>query len=584
MRGHQLVFQLRSEKSPLILRCQTPNPKTADQKGSEDFDVHEDAQKEFQSPDEVEKIMRLWLGPNYQPTRQIRTRRPSEINNRTSSPSKTVQEKGAESSSVAQQAKTEELEQDISLETVLDDDDPRREKNKQAELISCYTAHDKVVGFLWAVCRSIVPEDMLGCVRSWRALRSSIAHFVSLRRHEKFNVKHALFKLPLSSFPWLAFQCAEKNSKFRVTLEEERALQQRRLELWLDWLFSSLIVPLIRAHFYVTENENHRQNVFYYRKPVWARVRSNGVRELTSRNYEKLSKKAVADALNSRALGFSQIRLLPKRTGLRPIANLAAASQGVLKFSVRSKAKGTLCQVFGGLPKELFSSCDSSLAHQSAPPVVGEVSKCSAVESHEASSSTAAEKNAVVAKYPSWSPGSGKRSRALAALGSSSGVQKSSKKSVNFSFRSINSALKDLYCCLKLEKEAHPGDLGSSVFGYCDVHKRILPFIMQMKESPHGMPQLFMAVCDVTKAYDTIPQDKLREIVEGFVHSPNYKVARYTRVTPTLASVRVSYGRACTLGDEPGKFVDSVRDLAAKRSHCVFVDQVPSSSPPLRSL
>lgn len=40
---------------------------------------------------------------------------------------------------------------------------------------------------------------------------------------------------------------------------------QRLLALWLGWLFAALVVPLLRAHFYCTESEAYRQQVFYYR-------------------------------------------------------------------------------------------------------------------------------------------------------------------------------------------------------------------------------------------------------------------------------------------------------------------------------
>ncbi|CAM6106019.1 unnamed protein product [Calypogeia fissa] len=440
--------------------------------------------------------------------------------------------------------------------------------------------------------------------KSWRALRSSIAHFVGLRRHEKFNVKHALFKLRLLSFPWLAFQCNENNTipetpSGRVTAEE-RALQQRRLELWLHWLFTTLVVPLIRAHFYVTENENHRQDVFYYRKPVWARIRASGMRELTSKIFKKLSRHAVAQVLKSRGkFGFSQIRLLPKRAGLRPIANLAASSQGTLKFSVRTKRKETLRQVFGNISKELsLGDCREndggvlSLPHQSVSPVMNDMTQCTALVPYEASPSIDAEgfaggkksplvdlclNNSSAATYgSSWSPSADKKRGSL-TFSKSPGIWKRTREKEPYSFGSINSVLRDTHCCLKLEKEGHPEDFGSSVFGYCDVHRKVLPFILQLKESPNGPPRLFMAVCDVTKAYDNIPQEKLQEILEGFMHSSSYRVARYTCITPTLASVRVSHRRTCTLAEEPKKFVDSVGDLA-KRSHCIFVDQAFSTS------
>ncbi len=44
------------------------------------------------------------------------------------------------------------------------------------------------------------------------------------------------------------------------------AKTQRLLALWVRWMFAELAAPLLRAHFYVTESEAHRQRVFYYRQ------------------------------------------------------------------------------------------------------------------------------------------------------------------------------------------------------------------------------------------------------------------------------------------------------------------------------
>ena len=46
------------------------------------------------------------------------------------------------------------------------------------------------------------------------------------------------------------------------------ALLQQRLILWVRWLLGDLVVPLLRAHFYCTESEAYRQEVFYYRCPL----------------------------------------------------------------------------------------------------------------------------------------------------------------------------------------------------------------------------------------------------------------------------------------------------------------------------
>ncbi|KAL3695661.1 hypothetical protein R1sor_009737 [Riccia sorocarpa] len=641
----ELNSQLVESSTPFLTAVATPFPES--QRSSQalsqkqETDCHEQDADE-QSP-EVEEMMKLLLGPLYKPGEAGNAKASASFENHTeANPSTTDSNKGIGGDACTQEFRDFKQEKDL-VDAIHTANAVHTEKALRAGLIASYTDHHSVVSFLWAACRSIVPPEMLGSKRSWRVLRSNIAHFVSLRRHEKFNLQHVLFKLKLSNQPWLSSDSesapSEGSSKGR------RILQQKKLELWLYWLFTNLVVPLIRCHFYVTEIENHRQNVFYYRKPVWAKLRSKALKDLLTRNYKKLSKKSVAEALDGKTLGFSQVRLLPKRSGVRPIANLAAPSEGALKLKVKSEKKPTLRQLFGdfgkaSLPHEAESSTlsfkkMSAVTDKAAiDPSKGFLQETSgqASPSHLLISRTAHQNSTMASRrtlfdlHRGFSPCKTLRtleSPARAENGFSSPksrsrgqtsplakmslmdspecsssrirtppsidllqaggrrsycrVPRKSTERVNYSFRPVNSVLRDVYFCLKLEKDSHPDDLGSSVFGYSDIHARILPFILQMKGSG-AVPRLHMVVCDVTKAYDSIQQEKLLEIVSSYLRSSDYNVLKYTSVTPALASVRVSHGRSPTRACERRSFSQLVPYLTAKHSHCIFTDQGSCSS------
>ena len=48
-------------------------------------------------------------------------------------------------------------------------------------------------------------------------------------------------------------------------VQGSHAALRQRLILWVRWVLSDFLVPLLRAHFYCTESEVYRQDVFYYR-------------------------------------------------------------------------------------------------------------------------------------------------------------------------------------------------------------------------------------------------------------------------------------------------------------------------------
>ena len=100
---------------------------------------------------------------------------------------------------------------------------------------------------------------------------------------------------------------------------------RKRKEIFLEFLyyiFDSLLIPLIRSNFHVTESNTHQNRLFYFRHDVWRSLTEPTISALKSTMFEELKTPQAKQILDARALGFSQIRLLPKSNGLRPITNL----------------------------------------------------------------------------------------------------------------------------------------------------------------------------------------------------------------------------------------------------------------------
>lgn len=100
---------------------------------------------------------------------------------------------------------------------------------------------------------------------------------------------------------------------------------KKRCELFYEflyYLFDSLLIPLIQTNFYVTESNTHRYQVFYFHHDVWRRIAEPTLSVMKSDMFEEMTITSANEILDSRDLGFSQIRLLPKGQKLRPIMNL----------------------------------------------------------------------------------------------------------------------------------------------------------------------------------------------------------------------------------------------------------------------
>lgn len=100
---------------------------------------------------------------------------------------------------------------------------------------------------------------------------------------------------------------------------------QKRKEILLEllyYVFDSVLIPLIRSNFHVTESNVHQNRLFYFRHDVWRTLTEPVMASFKLTMYEEIKTVKAKKLLDARALGFSQIRLLPKSNGVRPITNL----------------------------------------------------------------------------------------------------------------------------------------------------------------------------------------------------------------------------------------------------------------------
>lgn len=100
---------------------------------------------------------------------------------------------------------------------------------------------------------------------------------------------------------------------------------RKRKEIFLEFLyyvFDSLLIPLIRSNFHVTESNGHQNRLFYFRHDLWRALTEPAMANFKLNMYEEVKTVKAKKLLDARALGFSQIRLLPKSNGVRPITNL----------------------------------------------------------------------------------------------------------------------------------------------------------------------------------------------------------------------------------------------------------------------
>ncbi|GJE88721.1 telomerase reverse transcriptase [Phanerochaete sordida] len=238
-----------------------------------------------------------------------------------------------------------------------------RQKPRFAEFMCSYA---EVFRFAVIVTKTVIPMAFWGSEYNFKLITKHIRTFIALRRYETLTLHHLLRRLRTSDCAWLASCVSPRQTRVAVS---DALKRQALLADFVFWFFDGFLLPLLRAHFYVTESGAFRNRVLYFRHDDWETLCRPLVERLCGETFQKLSQHDAEEILRRRKLGFSFVRLLPKETGVRPIVNLRRKKTGtgqyaqsinqILKaaFLVLQYEKNTRAALFGASvlgPNELY--------------------------------------------------------------------------------------------------------------------------------------------------------------------------------------------------------------------------------------
>ncbi|KAJ5915547.1 hypothetical protein N7466_011480 [Penicillium verhagenii] len=217
------------------------------------------------------------------------------------------------------------------------------------------TPASSVSAFCRAVLLRLIPLKFFGDgsdgLFNRRAIMKHIDSFIKMRRFESPSLHEVCTGLKIANISWLASPKLHKpqggeNTKMSLSDFQKRT---EMFQEFIYYIFDSILLPLVRANFYVTESQIHRNRLFYFRHDVWQRLTKQPLANLKTAMFEEIETSRAQRLLNQRSLGVGSLRLLPKSSGIRPILNLR---KRVLKE-----------QTWGGKKRSyLAASINSSLA------------------------------------------------------------------------------------------------------------------------------------------------------------------------------------------------------------------------------
>ncbi|XP_048364572.1 telomerase reverse transcriptase isoform X2 [Sphaerodactylus townsendi] len=308
------------------------------------------------------------------------------------------------------------------------------------ELLKQNCSHWQVYTFLRECLERVVPAALWGSSHNKCRFYKNVKKLLSLGKLAAFSLRELTWKMRVNDCAWLRLTRESGHS----VPASEHCFRTALLSKFLCWLMDSYVAELLRSFFYITETMFQKNLLFFFRKAVWSKLQSAGVRShLAAVHLRPLSKEELRILQQRKHIPLAaRLRFIPKMNGLRPVVKLSS--------------------------------------------VVGEGKFC----------------------------------------------RKSRDKKVQY----FNTQLKKLFSVLNYERVRNPSLLGSSAFGRDDIYAVWKKFVLKVLGSNAPMPAFYFVKADVHRAYDTIPQNKLEEVISKIL-SPDgktsYCIQRYAVITRT---------------------------------------------------
>ncbi|XP_038975900.1 telomerase reverse transcriptase-like isoform X2 [Phoenix dactylifera] len=383
--------------------------------------------------------------------------------------------------------------------------------------IESYCRHQEVVSFVWAVARSIVPPFLLGNSSTWRSLRKNISKFISLHRFENFQLKQCIHGLKTSCYPFLSkvrdSHCCNNKAEFRFGNSES---------LWKEIRKPSDIMIL--------------HNNFFLRWIHW--FFSYMVVPIIAANFYVTERESRKNDVFYYPKPVWRI-LTERSTNHLNDQNYSLLDPATFEHIMRGRSFGFSKVRY--VPKGISVR---PLANLRAPSKVR-------LRNHGSSLK-------------------------LTAMEERAGMhcKQMSGRSRPVHYKSVNSALRELHAILRIIKVEHPQLIGSSVFDYNDVYQKVHQFLCKVKNRSTRMPEVFIVVADVLKAFDSIDLDMLIRIMRGVIRNDEYILRKQARVVCKKSSIRTLYDQVssdfCTKENGCSNSETSIR---LSSSNNIFIDQ-----------
>ena len=143
----------------------------------------------------------------------------------------------------------------------------------------------------------------------------------------------------------------------------------------------------------------------------------------------------------------------------------------------------------------------------------------------------------------------------------------------------INNQLQNLHCSLQYEIQEKKVLLGSSVSNTNEVYVKWTNLVANIKSLHATFPPLYLMSVDISRCFDTLPQEQILKLVPTVLKESSYLIRRFTKVKINQHGfVTKQYCKVATDGTDCDNFIDfihkGIMNGTVVGRNVVFVDKV----------
>ncbi|PJF18822.1 hypothetical protein PSACC_01327 [Paramicrosporidium saccamoebae] len=148
------------------------------------------------------------------------------------------------------------------------------------------------------------------------------------------------------------------------------------------------------------------------------------------------------------------------------------------------------------------------------------------------------------------------------------------KRGITGSRASINGMLRNLHAVLDYHRKCEPGKLGASVIGFDGIFEQLRTF----KISNLLPKQLYFVKFDIRSCFDTIPHEKLLEVLNNVIDRDSYSVQRYDVSVKNNGTIKTKFRRIAFPEDNIQRIKSLCQAGVMRCSNGLIVDKVLGTS------